>query len=88
MVSCRVCLGSGSLHCLLTLLFSLLTLTVGPRGRGGLSLLLSPLTGLVLGPDRLPRTLLLLLLHGLQVGRGELLVCTDAALAFLGVRLE
>ena len=81
MINCCLSLGPA----VFTLWFPFLTLTLrSPGPWGGLSLLhTSPLTGL--GP---PARLVLLLLHGLQLGRGELLVSADAALTLFGVRLQ
>lgn len=77
MIDC--CLSPGP--AVFTLRFPLLALALHPGGPGrGLSLLhAGPLAGLVL---------LLLLLQGLQLGRGEFLVSADAALTLLGVRLQ
>ena len=77
MIDCRLPLGPP----VFALLFPFLALTLQPGGPGrGLSLLhAGPLAGLVL---------LLLLLQGLQLGRGEFLVSADAALTLLGVRLQ
>ena len=85
MVSCCLSLGPA----VFTLWFAFLALTLRPPGPwGGLSLLhTSPLTGLGLLPGP-PARLVLLLLDGLQLGRGELLVGADAALTLLGVRLQ
>ena len=85
MIDCRLPLGPP----VFALLFPFLALTLQPGGPGrGLSLLHpGPLAGLHLLPRR-PGRLLLLLLQGLQLGRGELLVGADTALTLLGVRLQ
>ena len=83
MINCCLSLGPA----VFTLGFPFLALTLRPsRPWRGLSLLhAAPLAGLDLVPGA-PARHLLLLLDGLQLGRGELLVQADAALAFLGVR--
>ena len=85
MINCCLSLGPA----VFTLGFPFLALTLRPPGPwGGLSLLhASPFTGLGLLPSH-PARLVLLLLHGLQLRRGELLVSADAALTFLGMRLK
>ena len=85
MINC--CLSPGP--AVFTLRFAFLTLALRPAwSRGGFSLLHTrPLTSLALLSGS-PTALLLLLLHGLQLGRGELLVSADAALTLFGVRLQ
>ena len=85
MIDC--CLPLGPPVFALRLPFLALTLQPSCPGRGLSLLHPAPLAGLHLLPRR-PGRLLLLLLQGLELGRGELLVSADAALTLLGVRLQ